>query len=463
MPPDARAANAELQSIYAYVDAHRDEIVAGLQELLRQPSVSSQGVGVPECAALLARRMRELGVQTELHGTEACPIVLGRARGADGAKTLLVYAHYDVQPPDPVEAWHHPPFQAAIEGDHIIARGATDAKGNLICHLKALEAYRAVRGAPPLNLTFLFDGEEESGSPHLPEFVAAHAAELRCDATLAFDGGFDPSNRPPLALGGSGLLCVELRARTGTKDVHSGRARLVPNAAWRLTWALSTLKGPDERVRIDGFYDDLRRPTAAELAVLDDFAWDDRAQMAALGVDRFLLGLTGRDALIRLLYQPTCNIMGVQGGYAGRGYKTVVPSTAVAKLDFRLVVDQDPSRVLAQLRRHLATHGFEDIEVTEIGSVEPARCPLDSPIARAVKQAAKDIYGVDPATRPTDSASGRQATWLAARLGVTGAETGVGPPDWRGHAPNEFGTIPHVINGVKYAAAVWSNFAGMKA
>jgi acetylornithine deacetylase/succinyl-diaminopimelate desuccinylase-like protein len=453
----------ELESLYAYIDDNRDRIVAELQELLRQPSVSSQSVGVADCAALLARRMRELSIETELHGPETHPIVLGRVLSGAGRKTLLIYTHYDVQPADPVEAWLYPPFKAVIEGDRIIARGATDAKGNLICHLKALEAYRAISGAPPLNLTFLFDGEEEMGSPHLPEFVAARSADLRCDATLGFDGGFDPSNRPLLALGSSGLLCVELRSRTGTKDVHSGRARLVPNAAWRLIWALSTLKDPDERIRIGGFYADVRPPTDAELAVLEEAPWDDEVQRAALGVEGFLLGLTGRAAELRLLFQPTCNVMGFHGGYTGPGYKTVVPSTAAVKVDFRLVVNQDPSRVLDQLRRHLAGHGFEDVEVKELSRIEPARSPLDSPIAHAVRRAAECVYHTAPLIRPTESASGRGATWLAARLGVAGAETTVGPPDWRGHAPDEFMTIPHLINGVKYAATVWWQFAHKEA
>jgi acetylornithine deacetylase/succinyl-diaminopimelate desuccinylase-like protein len=219
------------------------------------------------------------------------------------------------------------------------------------------------------------------------------------------------------------------------------------------------LKGPDEWVLIDGFYDDVRPPTNAELALLDEISWEDAPQMAALGVDRFLLDLKGRAALSRLLFHPTCNIMGIQSGYTGMGYATVVPSTAVAKIDFRLVTNQDPAQILAQLGRHLETHSFGDIEVLELGRIEPARSALDSPIARAVKDAASRVYGRPPITEPTGAASGRQATWLGARLGVAGAETCIGPPDWRGHAPNEFMNIPHLINGVKYVIAVWWNYA----
>jgi len=448
----------DLSPVYAYVDTHADRMIADLQRLIRQPSISSANIGVRECAELLVEMMGDVGITARVIETDGLPVVYGEITGdRPDAPTLLIYTHYDVQPADPESDWESPPFEARRMGDRIIGRGTTDAKGNLMAHLKAVEALRATTGMP-INIKFIFDGEEESGSPSLPAFVERHRDLLAADAALSFDGGFDAGDVPRVSLGTSGLLFVQMRARGGSKDLHSARARLVPNPAWKLVWALASIKGPDGRVRIEGFYDAVRPPTPLERSLLEQAGWDDEAQKRDLGVDEFLGGVSGVDALEQLLFTPTCNIAGFASGYVGEGNKTLLPATAAVNVDFRLVADQDPADIFQRLRKHLDDHGFADVELHDLGSIEPSRVPADSPFARVVVEAARRVYGREPSLRPSESASGRQAVWLAGKLGIPGAGTGIGPPDWRGHAANEFITVHHYLAGIKYAATIWSLF-----
>lgn len=446
----------DLDQVYQFIDAHAQSEIEDLQRVVRQPSVSSTNTGVRDCAALLVSLMTGYGIDARVMDTAGLPVVFGRiAADRPHAPTLLIYTHYDVQPGGDESEWTAPPFEARIVGDRMIGRGTTDAKGNLMAHLEAVRALRATTGLP-INLKFIFDGEEESGSPSLPAFVEQHRDLLRADAALSFDGGFEAGDLPRINLGSSGLLTVQLRARGGRKDLHSARARLVPNPAWKLVWALASLKSRDGRIAIDGFYDAIRPPSAAERRLLEESGWDDAAQQENLGVDEFLGGVSGVDALQQLLFTPTCNISGIASGYVGEGSKTLLPATATANLDFRLVADQQPDDILQKLRRHLDAHGFADIEVAGGSGIEPSRTSPDSPFAQVVVEAACQVYGRQPALRPTGDASGRQAVWLAGKLGIPGAGTAIGPPDWRGHAADEFMTLGHYLNGIKYAATIWT-------
>jgi acetylornithine deacetylase/succinyl-diaminopimelate desuccinylase-like protein len=450
---------SNLDATWKFVDDHSDQMIADLQRLVQQKSISSSGEGVEECAQLLASMMEDVGIDAQVMPTDGLPVVFGHIRAdRDDAPTLLIYTHYDVQPADPEDAWDSPPWEARVVGDRLIGRGTTDAKGNLMAHLKAVQALKAT-GGMPLNIKFIFDGEEESGSPSLPAFVDSHRDLLRADAALSFDGGFDAGNVPRINLGTSGLLFVSLRAQGGKNDLHSARARLVPNPAWKLVWALNTMKDRDSNVLIDGFYDDVRPPTPRERELLEEAGWNDEEQKQSLGTDEFVGGVSGTDALQQLLFTPTCNIAGFASGYVGEGRKTLLPAAAQVNIDFRLVSDQDPDDILRKLRAHLDRHGFEDIDIETRGGVEPSRTDPDDPFVNVVVDAARTVYQRDPTVRPTGDASGRQAVWLAGKLGIPGAGTSVGPPDWKGHAANEFMTIQHFLDGIKYATTIWSNWA----
>ena len=448
-----------LVPIEKYIESQRDRFIEELRNLVRQPSISSQNKGVKECAEMICGMMQEVGIDARVLPTGGQPVVFGHYKSRDAQKTLLIYNHYDVQPVEPLDAWEQPPFEARMIGDRIVGRGSTDSKGNLLSHLKAVEAFIRTGNEVPLNLKFLFDGEEEIGSPSLPGFVEGNRELLQANGALSFDGGFDASGRPRIQLGSSGLLYLELKAKGPKRDLHSARARLVENPAWRLVWALQSMKGKDERILIDNFYDDILPPTEEELKLLRDSGWDDQSHLEEYGVERFVLGVTGTAASERLLFQPTCNISGFKAGHLGEGMKTIVPSEATVKVDFRLVHKQNPNDILEKVKKHLVQHDFPDIEVRALGHIEPSRTPFRSKIAQTLIAAAKESYRMEPMIKPTGEASGRQGPWLASRLGIEGAASGIGPPKWRGHAPNEFITTGHCREGIKYAANIWSKYA----
>jgi acetylornithine deacetylase/succinyl-diaminopimelate desuccinylase-like protein len=449
-----------LQEVYNYIDENASRFVEDLRELIRQPSVSVTRTGMKECAQLLERKMKQIGIEAQIIPTALHPRVYGEILSSTAQKTLLIAIHYDVVPPDPIDKWSCDPYAAKIQGEKIIGRGATDPKGNLMAFLKAVEAVKIVLGELPINLKFLFDGEEEIGSPSYPEFVKNHRNTLKADAVLTFDAGFIASNVPSVAYGHGSILYVELRSKGPRKDVHSSfGGHLVPNPAWRLVWALSTLKDPNERILIDGFYDKVVAPTPQENQLLSEAPWDDSEQHKTLGVQSFLRGVKGVEALKVMLYEPKCTITGFTSGYSGEGAKTVLPSRALAKVDFRLMPNQDPHEIFDSLQSHLHRHGFGDIEVVKLAETDPVASPLDSEIGRAVIEAAKSVYGASPFIRPRSVGYGRQGIWLANRLGIHGVMSGIGPPNWRGHSPDEFITREHFLKGIKYAATVFDSYA----
>jgi acetylornithine deacetylase/succinyl-diaminopimelate desuccinylase-like protein len=455
----------DLSPIYAWVDAHKDECVEELRRLIRQPSIAAQDKGVKECADLLVSMMKPLGIDARTYSAGGQPFVYGSlVSGAAGAKTLAVYNHYDVQPPEPLEDWEYEPFAATLVGDRIVARGATDSKGNLMAHLMAVRAYREVFGDVPVNVKYVFDGEEEISSPTIDSFVDEHRDILSADAGLSLDGGFEASNRPRVQFGSSGLLYIEIQTTGSSQgDLHSARARLVESAAWKAIWIAASMKDRSENITIAGFSDAVTGPSPEERAMLEAGGWDDAKQMAGLGVDRFLTGVTGVDANQRLLYTPTCNVSGLHTGYAGAGSKTVLPSKAVLKMDFRLVPRQDPYDIFAKVKAHVEALGIDGVELKMLGAIPPSYAPLDSEIARAVIDAARAVYPQGPSLAPRGDASGKQGPWLATKLGVAGVSSSVGPPNWRGHAPNEFITIGHFLDGIKYVATIYANYAGAAA
>ena len=345
----------------AYIDAHLDEWIAELSRLCRQPSVSARGEGIAECALLVADLLQNRGFQAEVSPTYGGhPVVLAHAQGATTGRTLLCYNHYDVQPPEPLELWHSLPFAPELRDGKLFARGAKDDKGDFMARLAALDALHAVHGQYPCAITFLVEGEEEIGSPHLPAWVEQHAGQLQVDGAIWEEGGIDADGHPLLSLGARGLLYVELSVQTLPFDAHSGGANLLPNAAWRLTWALASLKGPDERVRIPGFYARVVPPTPRQEELLAALPSQEASLKEIYGLENLLLGRTG-PAVPRAPFDPTCNIAGVGSGYQGAGSKTIVPARALAKIDFRLVPDQDPYEIQALLRAHLDAEGFADV------------------------------------------------------------------------------------------------------
>jgi acetylornithine deacetylase/succinyl-diaminopimelate desuccinylase-like protein len=307
---------------------------------------------------------------------------------------------------------------------------------------------------------FVVEGEEEVSSAHLHEFVRAHADLIKADGCMWEAGGKDIQENPGLYMGAKGILYVELEARGANRDLHSSQATVVPNPAWRLVWALSTLKDRDEDILIQGFYDEVAEPTPEEMEHLRRIAAqrDDDLSRRDLGLDKYLLGVSGLQLVKRNLFQPTCTICGFGAGYTGPGSKTVLPSKATAKIDFRLVPNQRPDDILDKLRTHLAQNGFADIEVRLLGAERPARTPVDSALARVMQETVKEIYGRDPVVSPLMAATGPMYE-LTAQFGIPTVGTGAGYAHSNGHAPNENIRLDDFFQHLKHVALIFDRFA----
>jgi acetylornithine deacetylase/succinyl-diaminopimelate desuccinylase-like protein len=385
----------------------------------------------------VASRLTRLGAEVQLLrvGPEGAPVVFGSI--GRGQRTLLIYDHYDVQPPEPLDLWQSPPFEPTLRDGKLYARGVADNKGNTMLRIQAVESWLATQGELPIRINFMVEGEEEIGSAHLEEWCHQHADLLRADGCLWETGGKNALERPTIMCGAKGICYVELVARGAAYDLHSANATVVPNPAWRLTWALATLKGPDERVLIPGFYDRVRPPSAADMRALESIPDDDDALLADYQIPQFLGGVRGVERQKVHLFSPTCTICGLVSGYTGQGSKTVLPSEARAKVDFRLVPEQNPQEVARLLRQHLDTGGFHDIEIVPFSQEHPARSETDTPVARAMAQAIRQSYGQDAVVYPTMAGTGPMYP-VCTQLGtpvVSGAGTGY--QGTQVHAPNE--------------------------
>jgi len=453
--------SSSLDTVYAHVDAQASRFVEELCELIRLPSRTGHLDEVRACAGFLVHLLHDSGWSAEvIEVDQLAPIVFAERRAASSGKTVLLYSHYDVISPEPIDEWTYPPFSATRVDGRIIGRGASDAKANLLALVKGVESWIAACGDPPCSVVLILDGEEERGSSNLPLFLDQHRSRLAADSVVSFDGAIDASGVPKIGLGTSGMLYVELEARGARKELHSAGARLYVNPAWRLTWALASIKGSDERVLLDGFYDDVVGPTDEDRELMAAMPWDDRRQLEEAGLDEFLTGVRGLAAVERLLFQPGLALCGISSGYAGEGPKAVIPDRASAKLEFRIVPNQTPERIWQLLRAHLDRHGFADVAMTSLASVETAKTDPHAAIVAATIDAARALYG-EPMVKPTEEYAGRQGAWLGTRLGIPGVQTGVGPPGHRGHATDEFVTEEHYIKGIKFAAAILDRYADL--
>lgn len=444
-----------------YISQHLDEAIEQLRTFVAMPSISAQKQAIAETARLVKGMLEGVGASVEVLDKEAPghPVVAGELRG-DSPYTLLLYNHYDVQPPEPLELWTAPPFEMRRDGDSLYGRGISDNKGHIVSRLLAIRAVQAARrGRLPVTVKFLIEGDEEVGSPKLLEFVQEHRRRLAADVCLHEGGGINVSGRPLISLGVKGILSVELRVRTAVRDAHSSLGATYPNAAWRLTWALSTLKDRNEKVLIPGFYENVRPPTETEERFMRDVPPEEEEARQRMGIKEFVCGVSGYDYQRRLTFEPTCTINGLSSGYEGPGTKTVLPAAAMAKLDFRLVPDQEPADILAKLRSHFATEGFEDVEVLASDGEFPARSDSSHPFVEVVRTAARDVYGREPIMIP-NGAGTQPLHPMMHTLNVPMASAGISNPDGRAHAPDENIRLPDFVLGTRHVAEIIQRLAG---
>jgi acetylornithine deacetylase/succinyl-diaminopimelate desuccinylase-like protein len=449
---------ADLVKIDSYLEAHLTDSIGELSRLVAQPSVGAQNLGMQECAELVGSMLRERGFQTEVVPTGGAPVVFAERRGRSD-RTLLFYCHYDVQPPEPLELWETPPFELSLRDGKLFGRGVADDKGHLVARLFALDALFAELGELPCTVKFIIEGEEETSSQHLHEFVLQNLGRLKADACIWEFGGVDHEETPVQYLGLRGICYVELSVETAATDVHSGLGgSIFPNAAWRLTWALASLKGPDERIRLPGFYDKVRPPSARDNELFSALPETSDVYKKQYGVKTFIKGLEGGTALrVEEVMTPTCSICGLTAGYQSAGLKTVQPARASAKVDFRLVPDMNPADVLAQLRQHLDENGFSDVKVEYLGGETPARTDPDDPFIQLVCSTAVPVYGKPMRILPMSGGSGPNSPFVH-DLGLPVATAGLGHPDSRGHAPNENIRLDLYLKHAKHMARLLLEF-----
>ncbi|MBM3449727.1 MAG: M20/M25/M40 family metallo-hydrolase [Armatimonadetes bacterium] len=446
----------------AYVESHRDRFVEELQAFCRLPSVVAARQSIPETADFVAARMTAAGIRAEIVPVAGgSPAVLGEI--GEGPVTVLIYGHYDVQPADPLGEWTTGPFDAAVRDGRVYARGVCDNKGPTMARIQAIEAWQRTIGKLPLRVRFLVEGEEEIGSPHLAQFVLAHRDRLACDVAIWEGNGRDAGGRIQASLGQKGLASFNLRVRSAKQDQHSQWGTLAPNALWRLVWALGTIKNANDELTIDGLLDEVRKPTAAENALLANIAFDGDKIIRAFGIRGFVRGLNGPAALAKHLFEPACTINGFWGGYTGPGGKTVLPAEANAKIDIRLVPDLVPGQVTELLRAHLDRRGFDDVEIEPVGCLAPFRCAPDHPLIAALLAAGEKTHGERIHPWPTSAGSGPMAQ-VCGPLGVP--VISIGGMNHAGanmHGPDENIFLDDYVAGVRFACNAFAALAAAKA
>lgn len=450
-----------IQKVLRRAGSETDAMIEDLQALIRQPSVSARGEGLEECAQLICSILKDEGLQSELlrlGRTKAPPIVYGEIRSRTNPdRTLLFYNHYDVQPAEPLDLWRDPPFEGVRRGNKIYGRGATDDKGELVSRMRAVGAFLRETGDVPCTIKFVIEGEEEVGSTHIRQYLIKYRKKFACDGVIWEFGNIDACNRPVVGLGMKGLMFVEMTCRGVARDAHSSLAVLLPNPAWRLVEALSTIRATDGRIMIKGWYDESASFTAEDMRLLEAERFDESRFKEEFGVNTLLGGRTGIRARMALAGDATCNIAGFTSGYAGKGAKTVLPAVAAAKLDFRLVPGMVPARQFERLRTHLAEGGFGDIKVEMLHGEAAARTSPSEKLVRDVRRAADAVFGSstlsvsNPATGPMCAFSE-----LLCAPCVSVGSTHVFA---RIHSPNEFARVDLLKKTVRCMCQIMHNFA----
>ncbi len=442
------------------VEDMKEELLLELNEFLRMPSVSAredESGAFRGCAEWVRSKLEEAGAEARLMETDGHPVVY--AEIGSGSRTLLSYGHYDVQPPEPLELWESDPFEPEVRDGSLFARGVADDKGDVLARIQALRLYIEEHGPLPFKLKFFIEGEEEIGSPNLAPFVRENGPLLAADACLWEGSMKDEAGRPMIFCGTKGLAYVELRARGASHDLHSMYGGIAPNPAWRLIQALRTIKDENGEITLDGLDALADEPSEKDLEAISRIPFDDGALRASWGVQALDRGLTGEEALREMLLRPTANIAGIQSGYTGPGSKTIVPSEAFVKMDFRLVSGQSPGPVVELIRAHLRRRGFEDVEVVDLHGVEAAKTPVDSPVVQTALETWRDLGREDAVVFPTIGGSG-PTSLFATELGIPTIMTGnVANAESRIHSPNESIRLEDYFEAVSYFASFFGRFA----
>ncbi len=450
------------------------ELIADLQILIRQPSISATSEGLEQCAILLSNMMKNAGIDSELLyldiedqiesgiTKQVPPVVFGEVKSKSNphSKTILFYNHYDVQPVDPIEKWNEDPFSGKVVGNLIYGRGSSDDKGELITRLKAVEFILQKTGDVPCNIKFLVEGEEEIGSPNLSDYVRKYKQKLDCDLVIWESGYVDKDQRAIISLGQKGILNTEISVNGPSRDIHSSLAVAIENPAWKLVNLLSLLyDSKDGKILIDGWYNEVKPLTERELQVLADEPFNEAAFKKEYGISNFINNQKSYEIKKALALEPSCNISGLSSGYTKKGVKTILPAVASAKLDFRLVPEMDPKIQFERLINYLRAKGFSEQEVSiKYLSGEPAyRTPVDSQYVKLVVNSASKIFsGV--ILNLSSSGTGPMYVFKDI-LGVDSICIGSTILPNKMHSPNEFTNLDLLHKGTNCFIEIINNFS----
>ncbi len=449
-----------LERVLQHIDANGEHFIQRVMEYVRHPSISAHGQGIGEVGDMLVELLTGLGMRARKVATSGHPVILGRWQrpaGSPPARTILFYGHYDVQPADPLELWHSPPFEPTIRDGRIYARGIGDNKGQHFANLMAIESWLAVQGELPCNLIVVLEGEEEIGSPRMAQFVREHAQELACDLVITSDGPLHASGAPIIEFGVRGVVSFELHAKEAAHDLHSGNfGGVVPNAIWTLTHLLGSMKNAQGEITIDGLHKHVLAPDVSEQAALAALPDIQSKLMQELNLTR-LDAPAALGFYERLMFYPTLTINGIHGGYGGPGSKTVLPCEAIAKCDLRLVEAMTVSDVQDLVQAHVQKHA-PTVRVVFANGMEPSRVPVEgwyTPLARKAIIAAQSV---EPLLVPSAGGSLPEYVWTKI-LKVPALTIPYANADEANHAPNENLSLDCFLNGIRTGAALMLHLA----
>ncbi|MHB1654600.1 MAG: M20/M25/M40 family metallo-hydrolase [Desulfitobacteriaceae bacterium] len=449
-----------IKTINNYVESEREGLINGLMDFLRLKSISAQNIGMQECAQALKATMQSLGIRTEMWQLEGgYPALFGEIINPQAQKTLLIYGHYDVQPPEPLDFWESDPFDPVLREGKIYARGATDDKGNLWATLMAVRCLKEIGIEIPINLKFFFEGEEEVGSPSMERYLTEHKDALKSDFTILCDRGIHESGKPQIYLGNKGNMAVELKIKGAKRDVHSSQAPLIPNPAWQLIWLLNQLKNSQEEVLIPGYYDDVLQPDDEDLELIARIPFDSDEYCKVYGIKETLPKGDKLNVLSKLLFQPTATINGLKSGYQGEGNKTIIPSSASVKLDFRLVKNQDPHKSTRLIKDFFKKRGPENLDIHIGNPRNPSKVSYRADIVQVAAQVAREVYQKDPVIWPLLDGSGPMSMFEEI-LAAPAIIIGLGAPFSLAntHAPNENIGVEDYLTGIKLMSAIYYRY-----
>ncbi len=453
-----------MSDLLKYVDANLGRFRTEMYDFLRIPSVSAKAehnADMRHAATWLADRLKDAGLEPSIHETDGHPVVLGewRRAGAD-APTVLIYGHYDVQPPEPLEEWESPPFEPTERNGRVYARGSADDKGQLYMHVKALEAHMKVNGKFPVNVIVLAEGEEEVGSVNLVPFVEKNAERLACDYVIVSDSNMYAEGMPSVLFALRGLAYFEIRVKGARSDLHSGQfGGAVANPGNALAKIIASFHDADGRVAVEGFYDDVQEWDAETRAQIRSLPFDEEKYKKDLEVEA-VAGEKGFSTLERLWIRPTCDVNGLLSGYTGEGAKTVLPNKAMAKVSFRLVPTQTPEKVKKLVEAHLkkVTPPGVTVELLELHGGRPWKTKVEGKLVEAASAALEEAFGT-PAVLQAEGGSIPIVVDFEEKLKASALLVGFALPGCNLHAPNEWFPLDAFDKGIGALALLYEKLA----